>query len=83
MTESVETQEQKQARKEETEYKIVNRNAVAIAETLTHHDKVLGELHDEFESFKREIAMLKNELAQQRQIMVKALQVSYGHGSTA
>ena len=83
MKEVTETEAEMAAKKETRNYQIVERNSIAIAQTLTHHGKVMGELYEEFESYKREIAMLKQDLAQQRQMMVTALQTAYGHGSTA
>ncbi len=67
---------------DETKKMLSDRNTLAIAETLTHHGKCLGELEAQIHALNEQNVLLRQELSQQKQLIVKSLQQKYGHGST-
>lgn len=81
--EVMETEEEIRARKESDEYKLVQRNALSIGQTLEHHGKILDDLFNELHSAKSQIAMMQQEMVMQKNMIVKSLAQKYGTGSTA
>lgn len=59
------------------------RNYEAVAQTLEHHGRCMGKMNDQIQSLGVQIVSLKQELDQQRGLIVKSLQQNYGHGSTS
>ena len=62
---------------------IEERNYEAVAQTLVHHGKIQVGLDEEIKGLQAQIAALRLELEQQRGLIVRSLQQTYGHGSTS
>jgi TolA-binding protein len=58
-------------------------NVAAIAQTLEHQGKLIGELDDRIQQLGTQIVNLNQELEQQKGLIVRSLQQKYGHGSTS
>ena len=62
---------------------VAEHNAIAIAETLVHHGKLMQEMYDDLQNTKRQFVALDTELSIQKGLIVRSLQNKYGHGSTS
>ena len=69
--------------KDQEEYDLVKRNAIAIGQTLEHHGKLMTELQEMIEKLRMGLTMLEQEQVLQKQMIVKSLTQKYGHGPTA
>ena len=58
-------------------------NYAAVADTLVHHGECLGGLNEAMQTLQTQVVSLKQELDQQRGLIVRSLQSKYGHGSTS
>ncbi len=65
------------------DYILVRKNSIAIAQTLVHQGKCMTELEESNGQLRLEIAMLKQELQLQKNMIIKSLQQKYGNGPTA
>lgn len=67
---------------QEVKKEINEKNALAIAETLVHHGKVMEELFQKIANLETRLNTMTAATTENRQLIVTALQNRYGHGST-
>lgn len=61
---------------------LAGRNAGAIGQTLEAHGKRMGELADAIDSLGKQLAGLKQEIEQQKDLIHRSLVNKYGTGPT-
>jgi len=61
---------------------INEKNALAIADTLVHHGKVMKELFTKIDQLEHRLNTMQAAVQENRQLIITALQQRYGHGPT-
>ncbi|KPK55002.1 MAG: hypothetical protein AMS22_05100 [Thiotrichales bacterium SG8_50] len=62
--------------------KIEKLNYVAVMDTLSHQGQLISDLVEASKTLQAQLNTFRQELAQQRGLIVNSLQQKYGHGST-
>lgn len=68
---------------EEERLAIDRMNCEAVMQTLTHHGNAMAELERFVKDLQTQVNDLRQELAQQRGLIVRSLQNKYGNGPTS
>lgn len=70
-------------RSREDRMEIAMRNAEAIAQTLCKHGERMNEIAEMVNLHQTQINNVMNQVNEQRGLIVRSLQQTYGHGSTS